>query len=194
MSSVFQEGLAKAAGCSDAWVITGGTKSGVMELVGEALGAKSTHNTDTRPPLIGIAPWRWLNETHRKELRARGGDVKTLRRPSEDEEEKFLDPNHTHFIMVDNGDSRGGRTVHGEIQLRNELERFCCLHLSVPLVCIVLQGGVGTFQTVVGALQNHCQALFLADSGGCAGIVAEFIEPLLKLRLVDVAIENGARR
>ena len=188
MRNLFRTGLAKAAGCSNAWVITGGTKSGVMQLAWEALGERSTH-TDSRPPLIGIAPWGWINESHREQLMIHGGDVATLDPSPDSKEEHMLDPNHTHFMLVDDG----GKTVGGEIQLRNALEQHCCRHYAIPLVTIVLQGGIGTFKTVVGALQNDCQAIFLADSGGCAGIVAQFIEPLLKEKPEDVVIEAGMR-
>ena len=37
IEALFKEGLALAAGCSDAWVISGGTDRGVMRMVGQAL-------------------------------------------------------------------------------------------------------------------------------------------------------------
>ena len=45
-------GLAKAAQATSAWVLTGGTDSGVMQLVGRALS-----EYDARVAVVGITPW-----------------------------------------------------------------------------------------------------------------------------------------
>ena len=52
LQRVFDRGLATAAAMTNAWIFTGGTDSGVMKLVGEAL-----HKYGLDVPLVGIAPW-----------------------------------------------------------------------------------------------------------------------------------------
>ena len=52
LEQVFRRGLRKAALTTKAWIVTGGTKSGVMELVG-----KTVREADVQVPCIGIAPW-----------------------------------------------------------------------------------------------------------------------------------------
>ena len=65
--------------------------------------------------------------------------------------------------------------------------------LRVPRVLLVVQGGLGTFQTVNEMLLSGCHVVIVKESGGCAQIVAEFIEPLLqqKWELADLEVLKG---
>lgn len=54
MKKAFKRGLVKAAASTGAWIITGGTNTGVMRLVGEAV-ADDFHNTNLT--VLGIATW-----------------------------------------------------------------------------------------------------------------------------------------
>ena len=56
LKRVFRKGLLRAAKTTGAWIVSGGTNTGVMKHVGDALGdtlVQSRNNTIT----IGIAPW-----------------------------------------------------------------------------------------------------------------------------------------
>ena len=55
LEEMIKEGLIKAARSTRAWIITGGTDTGVMKLTGEAM---SVFNPTERPPCIGIVPFR----------------------------------------------------------------------------------------------------------------------------------------
>ena len=100
----------------------------------------------------------------------------------------MLDSNHNNFIFVDDG-SRGefGR----EIEFRSELEKELRVGKSledyrrqktnpkmvredravVPMVLIVVHGGVGTIDTIVKSLRNSTPVLILAGSNGCADLI-----------------------
>ena len=104
-----------------------------------------------------------------------------------------LEPNHTHFLLVDNG-REGQDALYSEIEFRCELEKFCCEQFGVPCVQIVIQGGVGTFRTAAEALNQDCQVVFVRDSGGCAYIVSEVLSDLLGKSLADLPLEAGVRR
>lgn len=52
MRTAFKHGLIKAATSTNAWIITGGTNTGVMKLVGEAVSESISKLT-----VIGIASW-----------------------------------------------------------------------------------------------------------------------------------------
>mgnify|MGYP002786892365 CR=1 FL=1 len=54
MKKAFKRGLIKAASSTGAWIITGGTNTGVMRLVGEAV-ADEFHTCNLI--VIGIATW-----------------------------------------------------------------------------------------------------------------------------------------
>eukprot|EP00913_Durusdinium_trenchii_P002682 g2481.t1 len=69
----FSKGLVEAATRTCAWVITGGTASGVMDIVGKergpGVGAMQKHDKQRQVPCIGISPfgaltskWRGLLE------------------------------------------------------------------------------------------------------------------------------------
>jgi transient receptor potential cation channel subfamily M protein 2 len=58
MKKAFKEGLIKAAATTDAWIITGGTNTGVMRLVGEAVEEEyPKYPADTELTVLGIATW-----------------------------------------------------------------------------------------------------------------------------------------
>jgi transient receptor potential cation channel subfamily M protein 2 len=54
MKKAFKRGLVKAAASTGAWIITGGTNTGVMRLVGEAVAEEFQDNKLT---VLGIATW-----------------------------------------------------------------------------------------------------------------------------------------
>lgn len=54
MKKAFKRGLIKAAASTGAWIITGGTNTGVMRLVGEAV-ADEFHTCNLT--VLGIASW-----------------------------------------------------------------------------------------------------------------------------------------
>ncbi len=96
-----------------------------------------------------------------------------------------LDQNHTHFILVDDG-SVGEYGV--EIDFRAELEsklqeerRYDHDRNSfdetdrtekIPMILIVVQGGPRTLETVVKSINKDVPVLVLAESKGCADLIA----------------------
>ena len=78
-----------------------------------------------------------------------------------------LDPNHTHFILVDNGTFRKFGT---EIDFRGLLEKYISRMMTdadeasatnVPVVSIVVEGGPGTLTTVRAAIDNATPVVVL---------------------------------
>lgn len=101
------------ADTSGAWIVTGGKHRGVMKLVGHALQNRIAGDDKAlaRLPCIGICSW---GRVHRRET-LKGGkheyDPSAIIKPSEDGLTP-LDPNHTHFLMVDDGSDSRQRTHH----------------------------------------------------------------------------------
>lgn len=100
------------AATSGAWVVTGGKHRGVMKLVGQALQNRVAGDDKVlrRLPCIGICTWGKV---------FKGETLKDGKKydPSEavgtsDTGLTALDPNHTHFLMVDDGTKRRQRTHH----------------------------------------------------------------------------------
>ncbi|XP_066935830.1 transient receptor potential cation channel subfamily M member-like 2 [Clytia hemisphaerica] len=159
----FASGLVKVANTPGAWVITGGTNTGVMKHVGEALqGATKC--------LIGIATYGIVtNKDHLLESERNhfGGKFKYNVASSLVEQGAFLDHNHTHFLLVDNG-TTGKFGV--EIPFRSALEEYIVKE-KVPSVLLVLEGGVGTIGTVLGSLKSGVPAVIIKDSGRAADLL-----------------------
>ncbi|PIO15819.1 hypothetical protein AB205_0199650, partial [Aquarana catesbeiana] len=89
-----------------------------------------------------------------------------------------LDNNHTHFILVDDG-------THGcygvEIPLRTRLEKFISEQtmqrggtaIKIPIVCVVLEGGPGTLDTIYSSMCNNTPCVIVEGSGRVADIIAQ---------------------
>ena len=102
-------------------------------------------------------------------------EVLYVKRKPNSMESAALDPNHTHFILVDNGKDEYG----GEIQLRGSIEQALSERFRVPSVLLVVQGGLGTYATVRRGTEIGQRVVLVKESRGAAQVIAEYIEPLL---------------
>ncbi|XP_026150464.1 transient receptor potential cation channel subfamily M member 2 [Mastacembelus armatus] len=193
LKNMFRRGLIKVAQTTGAWIITGGTHVGVMKHVGQAVrdNVLSCSSTQGRVVAIGVATWGIIH--NRDSLVYSEGcfpaqyvmDVKGQGRLSN------LDNNHTHFLLVDDG-------THGhygvEIELRSRLEK--CIsekHLgnresgaTIPVVCVVLDGGPGTLNTMYNTILNGTPCVVLEGSGRVADLIADVAE--LPLSQITIAL------
>lgn len=88
----------------------------------------------------------------------------------DDLEQANLEPNHTHFLLVDNG-VRGKEAWGSEVDLRFALEEALCVKRGVPRVMLVVEGGFGTLYTVWKAVRQNCPVVLIANSGGAATVI-----------------------
>ena len=105
----------------------------------------------------------------------------------------LLDPNHTHFILVDDGsESKFGVEIKFRARLENELRRGRSYDRKnktlkesvrsssgskygkelIPMILIVVNGGPNTLLTVIESLKEQVPVLILAESKGCADLIA----------------------
>uniref|UniRef100_A0A3B4UZH4 Transient receptor potential cation channel, subfamily M, member 2 n=1 Tax=Seriola dumerili TaxID=41447 RepID=A0A3B4UZH4_SERDU len=180
LKNMFHRGLIKVAQTTGAWIITGGTHTGVMKHVGQAVRdyALSSSSMQGQIVAIGVATWGVIH--NRDTLVNSEGcfpahypmDIKGQSRLS------CLDNNHTHFLLVDDG-------THGrygvEIELRSRLEKCISRKLlgnkesgvTIPVVCVVLDGGPGTLNTIYNAMLNGTPCVVLEGSGRIADVIAQ---------------------
>ncbi|XP_077993759.1 transient receptor potential cation channel subfamily M member 2-like [Glandiceps talaboti] len=179
LKAAFRTGLTNVALSTNAWIITGGTHTGVMKLVGEAvrdytLGSGSYGRRSIVS--IGVVPWgvvhkreNLINKENRYKVQYQVEDPDSV--------EASLDPSHSHFILVDDGTCNKYGT---EIELRGKLERAISeIHqetekdgnLTIPTVCLVLEGGPGTLETVRSAIYNDTPVVIVAGSGRAADLL-----------------------
>ena len=165
----FCEGLVAAARATGAIIFTGGTATGVMSLVGDAL---SMQGSGPPIPCIGFVSWPKVlgaallaNNHGEAEPRkyAAGADASN--------EGAALEPRHTHFVLADHPAGGWG----SEIRLREGVLQLLGEWFKVPGVLLVLGGGVNTLRTVVEAIIISARPVVLVeDSGGAADAIAYY--------------------
>ncbi|KAI8499390.1 Transient receptor putative cation channel sub M member 2 [Branchiostoma belcheri] len=181
LKDAFIRSLMKASQSTDAWILTGGTNSGIMKCVGEAV-RDQVSNFATSPVAIGIATWGSID--NRKSLEPHEAQRKDVFPAIYSSDSlKFhkgtapLDLNHTHFILVDDGSAENFGDA--DITLRTKL---CGLNttptlgdmkgLGVPVVVLVVEGGRYTLKEVSEAVKRKIPVVVAEGSGRAADIIA----------------------
>ncbi|XP_045910552.1 transient receptor potential cation channel subfamily M member 2 isoform X2 [Micropterus dolomieu] len=179
LKNMFHRGLIKVAQTTGAWIITGGTHTGVMKHVGQAVRDYALSSSmQGQIVAIGVPTWGVIH--NRDALVNSEGcfpahylmDIKGQGRLS------CLDNNHTHFLLVDDG-TQGRYGV--EIELRSRLEKYISgkslgtkeSGITIPVICLVLDGGPGTLNTIYNAMQNNTPCVILEGSGRIADVIAQ---------------------
>uniref|UniRef100_A0A3Q1J6J4 Transient receptor potential cation channel, subfamily M, member 2 n=1 Tax=Anabas testudineus TaxID=64144 RepID=A0A3Q1J6J4_ANATE len=192
LKNMFHRGLIKVAQTTGAWIITGGTHVGVMKHVGHAVRdyALSSSSMQGQVVAIGVATWGVIH--NRDTLMSPEGCFPAHYSMDNTNQGRLslLDNNHTHFLLVDDG-TQGLYGV--EIELRGRLERcitrkhlgnkgavtanapghYRISGLTIPAVCVVLDGGPGTLNTMYNAMLNGTPCVVLDGSGRIADVVAQ---------------------
>nr|XP_061799468.1 transient receptor potential cation channel subfamily M member 2-like [Nerophis lumbriciformis] len=175
LKNVFQRGLIKVAQTTGAWIITGGTNTGVMKHVGQAVrDYYLSSSMQGQIVTIGLATWGVI---HNKEVLVHSQGCFPAHYPMDVKGRlPCLDNNHTHFLLVDDG-------THGrygvEIDLRSRLEKYISgknlghsVGVTIPVVLVVLDGGAGTLNTIYTAMLNDTPCVVLEGSGRMADVIA----------------------
>uniref|UniRef100_A0A8C5Q425 Transient receptor potential cation channel subfamily M member 2 n=1 Tax=Leptobrachium leishanense TaxID=445787 RepID=A0A8C5Q425_9ANUR len=191
LKNIFRRGLVRAAQTTGAWIITGGSHAGVMKQVGEAVRdfCIGSGNKENDIVTIGIATWGIVH--NRKSLISTSGAFPAEYQLDEENQgnQSCLDNNHSHFILVDDG-TNGRYGV--EILLRAKLEKFISeqtkekggVAIKIPIVCVVLEGGPGTLDTIYNAINNNIPCVIVEGSGRVADVIAQVAElPISKITI-----------
>lgn len=169
LQRVFDRGLVSAASSTNAWVITGGTDTGVMKLVATAF-----RENNVQVPLIGVTSFGCVNGREALEQARKDTRTYTCGHSKPTAKGAPLNCHHTHFVFVDSGKA-APEAWGGEIALRSNLEVAYARLKSVPLVLLVVQGGPGTLNTVLSAVRLRQAVLVVRDSGGAADAIADYL-------------------
>ncbi|MCB0173450.1 MAG: hypothetical protein KDI62_23200 [Anaerolineae bacterium] len=127
-------------------VIDGGTESGVMKLMGEALGRAGR----TKSPHIGVLP-----------AYVTVADDGTTA-------EDMLEPNHSNFVLVE-GDEWGS-----EVEQMYRLAAYFSQH--APSVALLVNGGDIALREIELNVEQNREIIVLAGSGRLADEVAQAIQ------------------
>ncbi|HTG17560.1 MAG TPA: DUF4231 domain-containing protein, partial [Blastocatellia bacterium] len=153
LTQLFARGIARAAMGVNAVVIDGGTKAGVMEIMGQGVADRGFNSQ-----LIGVAPLGLVNYPGSK------GSGETP-----------LDPNHSHFVLVD-GDAWGdetGRLFDLAVALTNKKPTNKKLtNKKLPVIALLTAGGDTTKKEALLAVRQNIPLIVVEGSGGMADEIA----------------------
>jgi hypothetical protein len=170
LRDAFAKGLSRMTTQSNAWVTTGGQFRGVMKMVGQTL--RDVYDDQrNRVPCIGFCQWGFIRDT--KDLvninRKDGENATYHALDRTDETCISLDPNHTHFIIVDDGTE--GKE-YGEYVLYNKVKKAMKERWSVPIITILLGANdPGPIKNVNETLCNDLPVLIMKGAGGVADLL-----------------------
>ncbi|PTL77851.1 DUF4231 domain-containing protein [Vitiosangium sp. GDMCC 1.1324] len=142
LRQLISRGLAQAADEADALILDGGTHAGVMALMGQGVADRGHH-----PLLVGVAP------SGRVAFPAAVPDGQA-------ESQAELDPNHSHFVLVD------GNNWGGETQMMFRLASVYA-H-DIPILVVVVNGGSIAREEVLRAVRRRWPIVVLQGSGRLA--------------------------
>ncbi|XP_042192415.1 transient receptor potential cation channel subfamily M member 2 isoform X2 [Callorhinchus milii] len=179
LRNLFCRGLIKVAKSTGAWIITGGSHAGVMKHVGEAVRRYTMTSSSKEGEVVAIGVATWGIVHNRECLINKEGMFPVEYTLDEENQGRLscLDHNHSHFILVDDG-------THGkygvEILLRSNLEKYISkqrmgtedVGIETPIICVVLEGGEGTLNTIHSAMMNGMPCVIVEGSGRAADVLA----------------------
>ena len=138
----------------DAIIIDGGTKSGIMELVGQrALEMEQ----NKKPVLLGIAP-AGLVVYHNS---CREND-----KGKEDSKKADLDPNHSHFVLTE-GDKWGDETAK-----LFEIATVLANNNDIPVVALLAGGGQISKKEMLFCINKSWPVIVIEKTGYLADEIA----------------------
>ncbi|MFQ5793679.1 MAG: DUF4231 domain-containing protein [Candidatus Bipolaricaulia bacterium] len=143
---LFSRGIARAAADTGALIIDGGTQVGVMAMMGQGVVDRGRRST-----LLGVAP---------------AGKVTYPGGPAEDsiEDSAPLDPNHSHFVLVESND------WGGETDTLYELAEG--LAKGVPAVTVLVNGGLIAKEEVLRSVRRGWPIIVIEGSRRLADEIA----------------------
>ena len=142
LTQLFGRGVARAAANVNAAIFDGGTKAGVMEMMGQGVADRGF-----KSPLIGVAPLGLVTYPG-----------------STSSGETALDPNHSNFVLVQ-GDAWGSETST-IYQLVSDLRN------KLPAVALLAGGGETTRSEALQAVRQNLPLIVIEGSGGLADEIA----------------------
>lgn len=147
LDHLFTHGIAHLATTRNALIIDGGTQAGVMELMGKGV-AEQQH----KAPLLGVSPLGAVTYPGKASRNDAG------------EELVPLDPNHSHFVLVET-DEWGGET--------ETMYQLAALYAQGrPSVAMVVNGGAIAKKEVLYNVRQKRPIILFTGSGRAADEIA----------------------
>ncbi|CAF1206439.1 unnamed protein product, partial [Didymodactylos carnosus] len=160
----------------DAWLITSGFNVGIVQLVGRAIRKSKLINFNRTITAIGLPKYGCIKNVE-KLTNANHQNAQSDNSTSENEHrkgERDLEPNHTHYIFLDDGTLRRYDTQDYRTRFVCELSNTQAA-LPVPAVTIVVEGGIDTITNMYYDLKNDIPVVIIDGSGRAANFFSRWI-------------------
>ena len=176
----FKSGLIAAVKATNGWLMSGGTNTGVMKLVGEAV-EEGQFLVSDGPSVkrgikaIGLCNWGMV-ENNANLVNPSKEEINSVNYVTsidiKDNCPVPLNPNHTHFFMVDTGHRYTFKGI-GEFIGRFEkmLSAPAPSGLGIPVVNLVVEGGIGALYEVKEFLIRKQMVVIVEGTGRMADIL-----------------------
>ncbi len=150
IDKIFKDGILKAAVSMRALIVDGGFSAGVMKQLGRAVAEDGN-----RVAILGICPWGAISERSQIDPQISGAACTYQYRIDAGHQNSAfsaaLDENHRYFALIDShdvGESAWGTEIDMRYGIECALSRTPPKSPDVPHVLVVVNGGVGTIETV----------------------------------------------
>ncbi|XP_056001380.1 transient receptor potential cation channel subfamily M member 1-like isoform X2 [Ostrea edulis] len=177
----FRKGVAKFAKTTGAWLMTNGIRAGFTRHVGAAIGERRSKQSKRKLVTFGFAPWGVV--ANKEQLVGRNKTCQ-YHHVTESYGHLPLDSRHSYFLLADNG------TVGefgAEVIFRRRIERYfhqqkITRGINVPLVCVVLEGGLNTIRAVLEYVTDTppVPVIVCAESGRAADLISFAYRNMMK--------------
>ena len=147
LTQLFSRGIARAAADAEALIIDGGTQAGIMQIMGQSVADRGRKSN-----LLGVAP--------AEKVTYPGGP------PVASNDSATLDPNHSHFVLVD------GNEWGSETETLFELAAA----FNVPVLAILVNGGAIAKDELLQSVRRNWPVIVIEGSGRLADEVAALKE------------------
>ncbi|CAG2213478.1 TRPM2 [Mytilus edulis] len=173
----FKRDLINAVTSTGSWIVTCGLESGVVQFIEDAVNEHIALK-DCHIPIVGLLSKRISapdDTIVKKGMNGKWVDIPTL------STQETLDPNHTQFIFLEG--KRTQKMLHSNAEKHTEITEVCKTDIQytetdtceiLPLVLVLIEGGVSALETVWGVLKNGNPVVVIDGSGGAADFLAYF--------------------
>ncbi|CAF0983658.1 unnamed protein product [Adineta ricciae] len=175
----FVTGIIDLATRADAWILTAGVNNGVANLIGEGISQYRVLKQHPKSIIcIGLTQWGSLTERTRLELKQTTPNYPeqlTYIRQAESKLEvdsEDLELNHTHYIILDNGQLRG----HLSDTPRQKFVSQATQDGSCYGITIIVEGGANTLEVIQNDLDAKRPVVLIQKSGRISDVLASLIQ------------------
>ncbi|XP_052774542.1 transient receptor potential cation channel subfamily M member-like 2 isoform X2 [Mya arenaria] len=176
LRDAFCQGLMRFVHTTDSWIFTSGFQTGVNQYVGEAVRDYGIMTSLEKSLVtVGIAPWGCIQSADTLvNKKSTSGLYPAKYRQVKSRKRVPLDPNHTHFLLVDDGTN----LKYGvDIEFRSKLETlisetktddYC---MNVQNVTILMEGGPQSLMSMLSQLESGRPVVVVKGTGRATDLV-----------------------